>query len=216
MKQCQKGTFFVFLSAVLYSIGGLLIKLIPWNGISINGARSVIALVVIGGYLVVTGRRIYLNRWVFFGAVAVLCTSLFFCIATKLTTAANAIVLQFTAPVLVILISWFVLKKKPTKLDLITCFAVFSGVICFFLDSLSAGGTLGNCMALVSGLGYAGVFFLNKLLGDDSVLAVFWGTVFSVVIGIPYIINEEAFSLSIMGSLVMLGYSRQVWPFYAW
>ena len=50
----QRGTLFVFLAAVLYSIGGLCIKVIPWNGLSINSARNVVALLVVGGYLAPT------------------------------------------------------------------------------------------------------------------------------------------------------------------
>ncbi len=193
------------LSAVLYSLGGLFIKLIPWNGVAINGMRATIALVVITGYLLLTRHRIYLNRWIFLGAMAVGGTNLLFCIANKLTTAANAIVLQFTAPVFVILIGLLVLKKKPTKLELGTCFAVFCGILFFFMDSLSAQGMLGNWIAIASGVSYAGVFFLNKLLGKDSLLAVFWGSVFSVIVGIPFVIQETDFSATTVGSLVILG-----------
>ncbi len=61
------GTLFVFLAALLYSIGGLCIKVIPWNGMSINGGRTAIALVVIGAYLAVIRHRPRLNRWVLLG-----------------------------------------------------------------------------------------------------------------------------------------------------
>ena len=47
----RRGVLFVFLAAVLYSIGGLCIKVIPWNGMSINGARNLVAILVVGGYL---------------------------------------------------------------------------------------------------------------------------------------------------------------------
>ena len=48
MDQSRRGTLFVAAAAVLYSIGGLCIKVIPWNGMSINGGRTAIALLVIG------------------------------------------------------------------------------------------------------------------------------------------------------------------------
>ena len=47
----RTGVLFVFIAAVLYSIGGLCIKVIPWSGIAINGGRTAIALVVIGAFL---------------------------------------------------------------------------------------------------------------------------------------------------------------------
>lgn len=213
MKTSQKGTLFVVASAVLYSIGGLFIKLIPWNGIAINGARAMVALVVIGAYLAITHHRIYLNRWIFLGSLAVCGTNLLFCMANKLTTAANAIVLQFTAPVFVILITLLLYKKKPTKLELITCVTVFVGILFFFFDSLSSGGNLGNMIALVSGVAYAGVFFLNNMLGKDSILAVFWGYVISVCIGIPFVLMEQDFSQSTLTGIVILGIFQTAFAF---
>ena len=94
----RTGTLCVFLAAVLYSIGGLCIKLIPWGGMAINGARTAIALVVIGAYLAVIRHPLRFNRWVAVGALSIFGTNALFSVANKLTTAANVIVLQFTAP----------------------------------------------------------------------------------------------------------------------
>lgn len=201
----RKGTLLVVIAAILYSIGGLGIKLVPWNGISINGARALIALSVVGGYLLWKKQRIYINKWVILGAIAVTGTSLFFCVANKLTTAANAIVLQFTAPVFVILMAFLIWKKIPSKLEVMTCIIVLIGVLFFFYDSLSAGGMLGNFFAILSGLSYASVFFLNKTLGEDSVVSLFWGCILSFVISIPWIVQETDFSLVPMVSLAVLG-----------
>ena len=142
----------MFLAAVLYSIGGLCIKLIPWSGMAINGARTAIALVVIGLYLKLIGRKPGFNGWILIGALSVCGTNILFSIANKLTTAANAIVLQFTAPIFVIVFSILFFGKKPRKLDLMACGLVLGGVLLFFVDSLSAGGMLGNVLALLSGV----------------------------------------------------------------
>ena len=93
----------------------LCIKVIPWNGMSINGGRTAIALVVIGAYLAVIRHRPRLNRWVLLGALCIFGTNTLFSLANKLTTAANTIVLQFTAPVFVILFSALFWKKKPPE-----------------------------------------------------------------------------------------------------
>ncbi len=176
-KQRRAGTLCVFLSATLYSIGGLCIKLIPWSGIAINGARTAIALVVIGIYLLATRHRLELNRWVLLGAAAVCGTNTLYTIANKLTTAANAIVLQFTAPVFVIVFTALLLKTRPGKLDLSVCALVLGGVVLFFVESLSAGGMMGNFLALLSGISYAGVFMLNDLPDGDPISSVLWGDV---------------------------------------
>lgn len=205
MTKEQKGTLCVFWAAVLYSIGGLCIKVIPWNGMSINGGRTAIALVIIALYLKVVRHRIRLNRWIFLGALAVCGTNILFSIANKLTTAANTIVLQFTAPIFVILFSILFFHKQPARLDLLACAAVFGGVLCFFLDSLSSGNLLGDALALVSGVSYAGVFMLNDLPDNDPISSVFWGDVISAVVGLPFLLLETDCSATAITSLLVLG-----------
>lgn len=201
----RKGTLCVFLAAVLYSIGGLCIKVIPWSGMSINSGRNLIALVVIGGYLAVTRHRPVVNRWVLLGAVCICGTNTLFTLANKLTTAANAIVLQFTAPVFVMVLSVLLLHRKLKKLDLMVCALVLLGVFLCFADNLDAGGALGNTLALCAGLAYAGVFLLNDMPGGDPISSVFWGDVVSAIIGLPFLVQEKTFTPASVGSLIILG-----------
>ena len=201
----QRGTLCVFLAAVLYSIGGLCIKLIPWGGMAINGARTAIALVVIGAYLKTTHHKPRMNLWILVGALSVCGTNILFSIANKLTTAANTIVLQFTAPIFVILFSVLLFGKKPQKLDLLACGLVLGGVLLFFVDSLSAGGMLGNILALLSGVSYAGVFLMNDMPDCDPISSVFWGDVISAVVGLPFLGYETSFSVTTLISLLVLG-----------
>jgi len=205
MNQSQRGTLYVFLAAVLYSIGGLCIKVIPWNGMSINGGRTAIALVVIGAYLAAVRHPLRCNRWVMFGALCVFGTNALFSVANKMTTAANTIVLQFTAPIFVMLFSALFFRRKPTKLDVGACAVVFGGIVFFFVDSLSMGGGLGNMLALISGVSYAGVFMLNDMPNGDAISSVFWGDVISAVTGLPFLLRETDFSLTPVVSLLVLG-----------
>ena len=195
----------MFLAAVLYSIGGLCIKLIPWSGMAINGGRTAIALVVIGLYLRLTNHRPRMNLWVLVGALAVCGTNILFSIANKLTTAANAIVLQFTAPIFVILFSILFFGKRPKRLDMLACGLVLGGVLLFFIDSLSAGGMLGNVLALLSGVSYAGVFLMNDMPDSDAISSVFWGDVISAVVGLPWLGYETDFSQNTLTALLVLG-----------
>lgn len=201
----QRGTLFVFLAAVLYSIGGLCIKVIPWNGLSINSARNMVALLVVGGYILLSRHGLRFNRWIALGAVSVCGTNVLFSVANKLTTAANTIVLQFTAPIFVILLSVLFWKRRPRKLDVAACALVLLGVVCFFVDSLEMGGMLGNVLALVSGVSYAGVFLLNDLPDADPICSVFWGDALSVVIGLPFLLRETEFTVLAIASVVILG-----------
>ena len=190
MTEKQRGTLYVFLAAALYSIGGLCMKVIPWSGTAINGARTAIALVVIGIYLIIVKHPLRFNRWILLGALSVFSTNLLFAIANKMTTAANAIVLQFTVPIFVMLFSMLFFKRKPTKLDLAACIIVFGGIVFFFADSLSMGGGFGNALALLSGVTYAGVFMMNDMPNSDAISSVFWGDVLSAIVGLPFIAKE--------------------------
>ena len=100
----MKGTIYVLLSAVCFSTGGVLIKSIPWSSITIQGIRSIFSFMLIASYMVITKRKFVWNKTVLFGAVCNTVMALTFVSATKMTTAANAIVLQFTEPIFVILL----------------------------------------------------------------------------------------------------------------
>jgi drug/metabolite transporter (DMT)-like permease len=204
-KQGDWGVLCILTAAVLYSIGGLCIKVIPWSGLAINGGRTAIALVVVGGYLAVTRHRPRFNRWVLLGALCICGTNCLFTVANKLTTAANAIVLQFTAPMFVVLLSALFLRRKPQGRDLAACAAVLLGVVCCCLDSLAAGSVVGDLLALASGLTYAVVFLLNEMPDGDPISSVFWGSAMSAVIGLPFLLQETEFTPVAVTSLVVLG-----------
>ena len=199
------GTIFVAISAVLYSIGGLCIKVIPWSGMSINGGRTAIALVVIGLYLMLVKHPLRFNRWILLGALCVFGANSLYAVANKLTTAANAIILQFTAPIFVLLFSALFFHKKPKTLDCIACLAVFGGILFFFVDSLEMGGGLGNFLALLSGVAYAGVFMMNDMPDSDAISSVFWGDVLSALTGLPFLLQETEFPPQAIVSIILLG-----------
>ncbi len=204
-KKRDSGPLFVAAAALLYSIGGLCIKVIPWNGMSVNGGRTAIAVLVIGIYLLVIRHPLQFNRWIFTGALCVCGTNVMFAIANKMTTAANAIVLQFTAPVFVIIFSALFFHRKPDRLDLAACAVVFGGVVFFFLDSLNAGSMAGNAAGLAAGIFYSGVFMMNDMPGSDPISSVFLGDVLSTVTGLPFLLQETQFPPQALISLTVLG-----------
>jgi len=204
-KQQRIGLVCIFTAALLFSLGGLFIKRVPWSSLSINGGRNLISTMMIGCYLIATKHKLRFNLPIFFGALSMAATSTLFTFANKLTTAANAIVLQFTAPVFIILLMWAIFKEKPKKLDVITCITVFAGIICFFVDGLSAGNMLGNLLAVISGVSYAGVFMMNSSKTGDPISSVFFGQLTCAVIGVPFIFAESTFTFDAIISIVVLG-----------
>lgn len=201
----RKGLLFVFIAAVLFSIGGLCVKLVPWNAMSINSFRSIISVILLVIFAKVTGRKFKLTSGVIIGAVSMCGVTTLYAMANKLTTAANTILLQFTAPVFVILVMWLVFKERPKRLDVITCVAVFGGVACFFLDSLGSGSILGDALALLSGVCYAGVFMMNKFPGGDPLFATILGQAMGAAIGFPWLVRETVFTGTALAAALALG-----------
>ncbi len=201
----RKGTLLVFLAAVLFSMGGLLVKIIPWTAMPLNGSRCLVSVCVLAVYMKLTRHKLVINRAVLLGAVCSFGTNILYTIANKMTTAANTIVLQFTAPVFIILFMWLFFNEKPRKLDVITCFFVFSGIVCFFVDSMSAGNMIGNILALLSGITYAGVFMMNTFKGSDPLSSVIIGHSMGAIIGFPFVVRQTEFTLPIIAGILILG-----------
>ena len=201
----KNGTIYVMLAAVLFSIGGLCIKMIPWGAMAINGGRNLIAVPVLLLYIKLTGHKLRMNRAVVFGAVCMCAVTTLFTLANKLTTAANTIILQFTAPIFAMIMTWFLLRKKPQRIDVITCMVVFVGIIFFFIDGISAGNQLGNILALLSGIAYAGVFMMNSFEQSDSLSSILYRQMLSAVIGIGFVFKETDFSASVLLLMAALG-----------
>ena len=201
----RRAVLFVFLASVCFSTGGLFIKLVPWSALAINGARNLIGAAVIGLYLLVTRRRLVFNRRVLIGALSMIGVTTLFAIANKLTTAANTIVLQFTAPVFVILFMALLYRQKPGRVDLITCFLVLLGVVLFFVDGIRAGNLTGNIVAILSGICYAGVFMMNTGKDADAISSCFLGQLTAGLVMTPLCFGETDFSLPTLAAIVALG-----------
>jgi len=126
-----------------------------------------------------------MTRAMWLGAIAYVLTNLSFMLATKMTTAANAIVLQFTAPVWTILISYFFLADKPRWIDWVTVGIILPSIGLFFADSLSMSGLWGNVIALGSGVFMAAMAILLREEHEHSMEMIVVGSLMAVVIGLP-------------------------------
>ena len=201
----RRPVLFVFLASVCFSTGGLFIKLIPWSPLAINGARNLIGAAVIGVYLLLTGHRIVLSRRVLIGAMSMIGVTTLYAAANKLTTAANTIVLQFTAPVFVILFMAVIYRQKPGRVDLAVCFLVLLGVVLFFVDGIRAGNLTGNVLAVLSGICYAGVFMMNTGEHADAISSCFLGQLAAGVVLTPLCLQETDFSMPVVSAVLALG-----------
>ena len=201
----RKAILMVLAASVCFSTGGLFMKLIPWNALAINGVRNLIACCVIGIYLLITHHRLKFNFTVLCGAVSMAGVTTCYAIANKLTTAGNTIILQYTAPIWIMILVYLFFGKKPDRTGVISILIVSAGILCFFFEGLSTGRWLGDAIALLSGIFYAGVFMLNSFEKGDAISSVFLGQLLCGIVLSPLALKETDFSAPVLLSVFFLG-----------
>lgn len=183
-----KAIILLCITAVLWSTSGYLLILVDWNPIATTGARSAIALIPL---LIMFGRPRPINGVAPIMAAVCYAAMLFtFVTANRLTTAANVILLQYTAPVYVVFLSAWLLKEKIWKIDIITVVLMMAGMVLFFIGDVDTQGLRGNLLALLSGVAFATMAVcLRKMEGGPyrGADAIMWGNIICAVVGLPFI-----------------------------
>ena len=167
MSDNKKGTLLVALAAISWSVAGVLGKYTTWSSLSTAGMRALVAALIM--VIVRGGVKVRLTKANLLGAFGCAATSIIFMMANRLTTSANAIVLQYAMTAVVILLNWLVYKQKPTRRDAITAVCVIAGVALCSADDLSGGSMLGNLLAIVTAFTFALVFFCSRMPGASAV-----------------------------------------------
>jgi len=182
----------MLICATLWSTAGIFIKLIPWNSFVITCLRSLIAGLTILAYILAKRYKIVVNRRTVVPGLIMAAVYFCFVAANKLTTAANAIVLQFTAPLFIVVFSAIIYGKKIKKLDLIAVLVTFGGIALFFLDKLSSGYLLGNIVAIAAGMFMAFMYMtMGDIQGEEKFSAAFLGQMFAFLGGVPFLIATK-------------------------
>ena len=189
LSERRKAILYLAFAAILWSTSGLFVKILDWQPISILAGRSLFASIVFLFYL----RRIptRFNRWQLLAAGMFILTQFLFVTSTKMTTAANAIFLQYTAPVYVVLLAFWLLREKPARTDWISMLIIFIGLTLFFGDKLSTDGFYGNLLAILSGVTSAVMMVAFRAQKDgnpaESNLIAF---LLTATLGFPFVLKE--------------------------
>lgn len=194
------------LCGLLLSLGGVCVKQIPWNPLAINAFRSILSVGILLVFAKLTHNRFHFTGGVLLGAAGVCGATVLYTVANKLTTAGSAVLLQFTAaPVAILLFSWLMFRERPKRLDLAACVFIVGGVFCFFLDSLGSGRFAGDIIAIISGVAYALVFLSGRFPGGNALWATILGQCAGAVIGLPALLQETRFDGHSLFYAVILG-----------
>ncbi|MBQ9428984.1 MAG: DMT family transporter [Clostridia bacterium] len=193
--------------ATLWSIAGLFIKMIDMDPLVIAGGRSLFAILPVVAFMAARRMRFVLTKQSLLSGAFLCALFLAFVGATKNTTAANAIVLQYTAPVFVLLFSVIFLHKKLRLLDVFTVLLTMAGVAVFFLDQMDAGQWLGNLLGIMAGVFMAVMFLaVGEAEKEEKMSGILLGHIFCAAVGLPFaLFTENTFDARGVGVLALLG-----------
>ena len=187
----------IFFAVLLWSTGGLFIKMTTLDAFAVNAGRSLLAALTVAIFTYRKGLK--LDRFTVLTSFLYAGTLTCFVYANKNTTAANAIFLQYTAPIYILILSPFILKETFRFADLITVAVCLAGMIFFFLEPQNAGNKLaadvftGNIAALLSGV-FFGLYFVflrhPRSLRKNPALSVFYGNLIIVLLMLPFLANN--------------------------
>ncbi|MDR2945418.1 MAG: DMT family transporter [Candidatus Adiutrix sp.] len=209
-----KSLLFLLAAASLWSLSGVLVKTIDWNPLALASSRSLVA-----GFTIIFLTRRTLDRrppsrpqW--WGAVFMALVGLTFVSATKLTTAANAILLQYTAPVWVAIFAPLVLRERTSGRDWFFIALTFGGMAMFFMDSVSAEGFWGIILAIMSGLAFAALPMALRYVKDDQPFkCLIYGNFLLFLVGLPFW-RAPYPDLGDVGLIIFAGVVQYGLPYY--
>ena len=181
----RSAVLLLVITSLLWSLGGVLLKQVDWHPMAKAGARSAIAAVVI--FVWMRRPKFSWSRNQMLGAAAYVSTLCTFVIATDLTTAANAIFLQYTAPAYVALLGSWMLGERTQPRDWLCIALAVAGIAMLCRDGFAANNASGVLAGLASGFSMAlMVLFLRREKDGSPVAALLLGNIATAVIGLPF------------------------------
>ena len=200
-----KGRLFIIGTALLWGLAGVCVKSIPWNSFSIMASRCGIGILMFA--LLRRSFKVKFNKYTLFGAIMMSITGILYMMSIKLTTAATAIVLQYTAPIFVFLYSVLFQKRKAKLSETLIVLMVFSGCVLSFVDELDPTRMLGNILGLLSGVSFAAQIIIFSDQRADSDDGMYLSNIISFITCLPFMFFDKnmAFSGKILFWVLILG-----------
>jgi drug/metabolite transporter, DME family len=208
MDHRRKGILLIIGAALLWSTGGIGIKAVADSALKVTFYRSLFAAIALMLFLGrgVWGRRQWKSTTAFVIAIVSYGACLTsFVVATKWTTAANAIFLQYAGVVWVLLLSPIVLREPMRMRDVIAIVVALSGMALFFVGRFEAHGMAGNAMALLSSVFFASLILVLRREQRAAQAAVTWGNVVCALAVLPFVAHDLALTPRSFAVLAFLG-----------
>ncbi len=208
----------LLLCGLFWSTAGVLIKFVDWHPGAIWSARCAIAAVLL--YAIRRPSFDHISRAEWGAAVALAATTGLFILANKLTTAANAILIQYSAPVWVALLGRWFLGERTSRLDWLSIGMVLCGVTLFFFDQLSFDHTAGNLVALAAGVAFAFGAMTMRMVGrdpsSDPIRPLLLGNLLGALLGAPFWAFGDLPDATGWAALLALGLVQQAAAYFCY
>lgn len=214
MNQTKKAMLMMLLTAFLWSLAGVFIKLIEMDALAIVCMRSFSASLTM--LFFIRRQKLPWSWPMLGGALSYMAFTYCIILSTKLTTSATAVMMQYTAPIYVAFFSWMILNERVRRSDWVCLAVVLGGMCLFFLDKMGGGSILGNVIALGNGISFALLsIFLRFQKGGHPEQSIFLGGFLAFLIGIPFTVRSfqsqlpsprDIAVLVIAGIVVTVGY----------
>lgn len=208
MSPRTKGLLFIAAAALCWSTGGIGIKAVSDSALKVTFYRSLFAGMAL---LLFFGRGVWgRRRWQSSGVFGLAIVSYGICltsfvIATKWTTAANAIFLQYAGVVWVLLLSPLVVREPMRGRDAIAISVAFGGMALFFVGRFEARGMSGNLMALLSSVFFAFLILCLRRENDAAQSSIIWGNLVIAAAMLPFVAHDLRLTPKSFFVLLFLG-----------
>jgi drug/metabolite transporter (DMT)-like permease len=201
----------VLIATLLWSTSGAAVKLSILSGWQLSAGRSAVAAAMLA--LVLPGARRLPSRRGWKVALAYAATVVLYMLANRRTTAANAIFLQDTAPLYVLMLSSFLLRERPSRGELAAVPLFLAGLALFFFDQLAPGQMTGNVLAIASGICFAMTTIGLKAAKDEGDAVLVWGNLIASVASLPVALTGPSPRLADVGIVLFLGAIQLAIPY---
>lgn len=236
----MNGILALVLCGIGWSSAGVFMKYIDASSFTIAGLRSLVAFFTLllctrklpavvvrkqdeaveEGTKAPVDKKQTLDLWI--AAVSYSATMIMFCMANKMTYAANAVLLQYTEPIYIVILSPLLLGEKNSKIDYLCVVGVLGGMVLFFADNLFGNnGAMtsrifwGNIIAILSGVTFGlTAMFMRRVKGEATKTSFMLSQIITFIFCVPFIIKNGWLDVRSIIFIVLLGSIQMGLPNY--
>lgn len=204
MTNSIKGACYGLICALCWSFTGLVTKVVPLSVYTISGIEGTASLIVL---IYINRKRIKITRFVFLIGLIQFLMHITFAYANKMCNIGNAIILQYTSMIFILIYQFIDKKIKPYSYQIIVITIAFLGVLIFFYGSISFNDLVGSILAIVSGAFLGLQFYLNTKKEANPICSNIVQFGFAVVSMMAYltITKDTEITVNQIGFLLFAG-----------